>query len=144
MGIRSLLVKSIGSFVLFFGLGAMAQDIPIVQPGAPGAKVKRPWEQQAEGYTVNHAMAQGGGEAERLGSLTDVEIEEHIVEGRASDVIAQVAERTRAGVVVMGTLARAGLPGLIIGNTAERLLSYLDASIIAVKPPGFTSPVKLS
>jgi universal stress protein E len=72
----------------------------------------------------------------------DVEIEQHVVEGSAADVIAEVAERTHAGVVVMGTLARAGLPGLIIGNTAERLLSYLDASIIAVKPPGFTSPVK--
>ena len=33
---RSLLVKSIGSFVLFIGLGAVAQDVPIVQPGAPG------------------------------------------------------------------------------------------------------------
>ncbi len=72
----------------------------------------------------------------------DIEIHHHIERGHAADVIGEVAERTRAGVVVMGTLARAGLPGLIIGNTAERLLGVLDASIIAVKPPGFESPVK--
>lgn len=72
----------------------------------------------------------------------DIEIQHHIERGHAADVIADVAERTRAGVVVMGTLARAGLPGLIIGNTAERLLGALDASIIAVKPPGFESPVQ--
>ena len=45
------------------------------------------------------------------------------------------------GVVVMGTLARSGIRGLLIGNTAERILDDLDASVIAVKPPGFVSPV---
>lgn len=70
-----------------------------------------------------------------------VEVHRHLERGPAADAIARIAEQTRAGVVVMGTLARAGLPGLIIGNTAERLLGVLEASVIAVKPPGFVSPV---
>jgi nucleotide-binding universal stress UspA family protein len=44
----------------------------------------------------------------------------------------------------MGTLARAGLRGLLIGNTAERVLDDLDASVIAVKPPGFVSPLDVT
>lgn len=76
--------------------------------------------------------------------VNDITIHHHIEKGSAADVIGDVAERTRAGVVVMGTLARAGLPGLIIGNTAERLLGGLEASIIAVKPPGFESPVTVA
>ena len=65
----------------------------------------------------------------------------HLVEGRASDVIGRVVDEVEPGVVVMGTLARAGLRGLIIGNTAERILGDLEASVIAVKPPGFVSPI---
>lgn len=65
----------------------------------------------------------------------------HLVHGRPATVIADIVDKVSPGVVVMGTLARAGLPGLIIGNTAERLLGDLQASLIAVKPPGFISPV---
>lgn len=73
--------------------------------------------------------------------VAEVDIQHHVVHGHAANAIAEVAASTRAGVVILGTLARAGLPGLIIGNTAERVLGMLDASIIAVKPPGFVSPV---
>jgi nucleotide-binding universal stress UspA family protein len=71
----------------------------------------------------------------------DVPIVEHLEKGEASDVISSVVERSGAGVVVMGTLARAGLKGVIMGNTAERVLAGIDTSVLAVKPPGFTSPV---
>jgi universal stress protein E len=36
--------------------------------------------------------------------------------------------------VVMGTVARSGIPGLVVGNTAERLLDRLDTSLLVVKP----------
>lgn len=45
--------------------------------------------------------------------------------------------------LVMGTLARGGIVGVMIGNTAERLLPELKCSLLAVKPKGFVSPVKL-
>ena len=68
-------------------------------------------------------------------------IHPHLLPGAPTDAITEIAREARPGVVVMGTLARAGLPGLIIGNTAERLLAELDTSVMAVKPPGFVSPV---
>ncbi|MGH7224172.1 MAG: universal stress protein, partial [Gemmataceae bacterium] len=45
--------------------------------------------------------------------------------------------------LVMGTLARSGLVGVMIGNTAERLLPQLSCSLLAVKPKDFVSPVRL-
>ncbi len=45
--------------------------------------------------------------------------------------------------VVMGTVARGGLAGLLIGNAAERMLRKLPCSVLAVKPDGFVSPVRL-
>ena len=43
----------------------------------------------------------------------------------------------------MGTVARTGIAGLIMGNTAESILDQLEQSVIAIKPQGFVSPVKL-
>ena len=43
----------------------------------------------------------------------------------------------------MGTVARTGIPGLLIGNTAETILQRVDCSVLAVKPDGFVSPVGL-
>ena len=52
-------------------------------------------------------------------------------------------ERHSIELLVMGTVARAGIMGLITGNTAERLLPQIPCSVLAVKPKGFKSPVAL-
>lgn len=80
----------------------------------------------------------------RIGETVDVDgiqVHRHLRHGDAGDVIAEISAEVEPGVVVMGTLARTGLSGLIIGNTAERLLGEVDSSVMAVKPPGFESPV---
>ncbi len=41
----------------------------------------------------------------------------------------------------MGTVCRTGIPGLIIGNTAERVLDSVKCSVLTVKPAGFVSPI---
>jgi hypothetical protein len=41
----------------------------------------------------------------------------------------------------MGTVARTGIAGLVMGNTAERVLQRLRGSVLAVKPAGFRTPV---
>lgn len=41
----------------------------------------------------------------------------------------------------MGTVARSGIPGLVYGNTAEKVLQGINCSIVAVKPDEFVSPV---
>lgn len=39
--------------------------------------------------------------------------------------------------VIMGTLARSGLKGIVIGNTAESVLGALNCPVLRVKPIGF-------
>ncbi|HOO46868.1 MAG TPA: universal stress protein, partial [Deltaproteobacteria bacterium] len=65
----------------------------------------------------------------------------HLPEGPAKKVIALLAARLGADLVVMGTVARSGISGLIIGNSAEAILDQLECSVLAIKPPGFKTPV---
>lgn len=65
----------------------------------------------------------------------------HIVRGIAGQELPKVAKMTKADLIVMGTVARTGLAGVIIGNTAETVLSQLECSVLAIKPKGFVSPV---
>jgi universal stress protein E len=65
----------------------------------------------------------------------------HLRKGSASAVIPALAEELQADLLVMGTLARTGIAGLFIGNTAENILEQVQCSVLAVKPPGFVSPV---
>jgi len=45
--------------------------------------------------------------------------------------------------VVMGTVARTGVPGFIMGNTAETILNHINCSVLAIKPQGFVTPITL-
>lgn len=62
--------------------------------------------------------------------------------GTAATVIPETARELQADLVVMGTVARTGIAGLLIGNTAEAVLEQLQCSVLAIKPSGFVSPVK--
>ncbi len=66
----------------------------------------------------------------------------HLRRGAASTVIPEIAKQLQADLVVMGTVARTGMAGLFVGNTAEDVLEQLQCSVMAVKPHGFVSPVK--
>ncbi len=55
----------------------------------------------------------------------------------------RLLRRERIDLIVMGTLARVGIPGLFIGNTAERTLDHVDCDILAIKPKEFVTPVQL-
>jgi len=67
----------------------------------------------------------------------------HLPRGTAGKAIPRMARELRADVVVMGTIARTGIAGFIIGNTAETILDQLTCSVLAIKPPDFVTPVKL-
>lgn len=51
----------------------------------------------------------------------------------------RLANLNDARVTVGGT----GIPGVIIGNAAEAILSRVKCSVLAVKPPDFETPVSL-
>lgn len=59
----------------------------------------------------------------------------------AETVIQEQCKAFDADVVVMGTVARTGVRGVIIGNTAENMINSLDCPVVAVKPEGFISPL---
>lgn len=73
----------------------------------------------------------------------DVTTTLHVLRGRASQQIAETASRIKADLIVMGTICRVGLAGILVGNTAEHLLSTATCDVLAVKPRGFVTPISL-
>lgn len=65
----------------------------------------------------------------------------HLVKGASDLVLPELAESLQINLIVMGTVARRGLSGLIMGNTAESMMRAVRCSILTVKPEGFVSPV---
>jgi len=64
-----------------------------------------------------------------------------LVRGTPETAIQTQSRTLKADLVVMGTVARTGLSGVIIGNTAENIINTLSCPVLAVKPPGFVSPL---
>jgi nucleotide-binding universal stress UspA family protein len=81
---------------------------------------------------------------ELLGQIGDLGPRTSVVfvKGQPGDVIPRYARRHDIDLVVMGTVARRGLAGLLMGNTAEHLIQRLQCSLFALKPEGFRSPVE--
>ena len=67
----------------------------------------------------------------------------HLLKGDPASLIVNLARKKRIELVVMGTVCRTGLAGFFIGNTAEKVLQEVDCSVLAVKPDGFVTPVRL-
>jgi universal stress protein E len=63
-----------------------------------------------------------------------------LVRGNPAEVITGIAERDEVDLIVMGTVARTGIQGLVMGNTAESILQRIRCSVLAVKPDGFEPP----
>ncbi len=66
-----------------------------------------------------------------------------VIDGPPEIVIPQVIAQHSIDLLVMGTVGRAGIPGMLLGNSAERLLPEVPCSLLALKPEGFESPVTL-
>lgn len=73
--------------------------------------------------------------------LTTPHVHPHVEKGPATQVISGLVKRKKIDLLVMGTMSRGGIAGLLIGNTAETLLQEAECSILALKPTGFTSPI---
>lgn len=70
-------------------------------------------------------------------------VQVHFAEGPADACILSAIEELDIDVLIMATAGRGGIPGMLFGNTAERLLSQLPCSILAIKPDDFVCPVEL-
>jgi nucleotide-binding universal stress UspA family protein len=70
-----------------------------------------------------------------------LDVHRHFVDGIPSRVIVDLAHDLDCEVAVMSTLNRAGVAGLLIGETAENVFRQIECSVLALKPSGFVSPV---
>ena len=73
----------------------------------------------------------------------NIKMRKHLIEGDPAEVIPEFTNKRRIDLLVMGSLARGGLQGLLIGNTAERVLDTVNCSTLTLKPDDFICPVKI-
>ena len=65
----------------------------------------------------------------------------HLKKGKRDAAILNEAKKRRHDLIVMGTTGRVGVAEFLFGTLAERILSQVDCSVLAVKPKGFVSAV---
>ncbi len=58
----------------------------------------------------------------------------HIKEGKPWNVINEYARKLKAQCVVVGSLGRSGIPGKLIGNTAEKVVHRSATDLLVLKP----------
>ena len=69
-------------------------------------------------------------------------IDQRLIKGQPKALIPDYVNNNGIDIVVMGTIGRSGIPGLLIGNTSEAVLQAIDSSVITIKPADFLSPIK--
>ena len=69
------------------------------------------------------------------------QIQVHLSWGTPWQEIQRISRHQAADLIVIGTVGRSGIKGLLLGNTAEKVLDTCDCSILTVKPDGFVSPI---
>jgi universal stress protein E len=65
----------------------------------------------------------------------------HLVKDKATKAISSYSQKLNADLIVMGTVGKNRIPGIIIGNTAEDVLQSTKTSVLAVKPDDFETPI---
>ncbi|MBW2446764.1 MAG: universal stress protein [Deltaproteobacteria bacterium] len=76
-------------------------------------------------------------------ALEDLKHRIHLLKGKPRILIPALVQTEQIDLIVMGTVCRTGIPGFVIGNTAENVLQQVDCSVLTVKPDGFVTPVTL-
>jgi nucleotide-binding universal stress UspA family protein len=61
----------------------------------------------------------------------------HLRQGNPEQLIPSIAQDHRISLVIMGSIGRSGLDGLMVGNTAERILCHSNLSLLTVKPSNY-------
>jgi universal stress protein E len=101
-----------------------------------GERRARPYVQRAE-EDARSLLSEALEEIEASRTVQMV----HMRNGDPEDVVPGLARELGVDLVVLGTAARTGLQGFLIGSKAESILGRLHCSAMTVKPPGFVSPL---
>ncbi len=68
----------------------------------------------------------------------------HVVQGVAAEKLTSMVNLLNVDLLIMGTVARTGIKGVVIGNTAESLLSSVKCSVLTAKPDSLVLPDSVS
>jgi universal stress protein E len=111
------------------------EQLPIGDP--TGFGVLAPDHEKAHQVARDRILVElGGAELSRVPHI-------RIVNGKPETSILDLIEKNSIDLVIMGTIGRTGIRGVLTGNTAERLLPRLPCSLLAVKPDDFQCPVDI-
>jgi universal stress protein E len=93
---------------------------------------------RAEAEQALHAQV------ERSGHASERTVTVHTAEGEGmpDHAVLKFIHDYHIDLLVLGTVARHGLAGALLGNTAERLLPAVSCSLLAVKPADFDCSVQ--
>ena len=102
-----------------------------------GGKARQEYEREKRRTAVEHI--------ERVLASTPMAGDATLHVGLTSptQAVLEGVARLEPGLVVMGTVSRGGIPGLLMGGTAERLVDRIDCALLTVKPEDFVCPVSL-
>ena len=81
------------------------------------------FKQNAEEQLATAAAAIGGG----------IEVETVAIEGYPSHAIVEQGQKHEADLIALGTHGRSGLPHLVLGSTAERVVQTADRPVLTVR-----------
>lgn len=72
----------------------------------------------------------------------------HVFVGTPTEVIPEFVESKGADLVVMGTAARRGISGVIIGNAVKKVIPHVTCPVLVVKPdmltPRYDQPARMA
>ncbi|MBE0497989.1 MAG: universal stress protein [Campylobacterales bacterium] len=93
--------------------------------------------------TVQSAQADHLAQLKELIRASGIQGEQRIyhLRGEAAERLAPFAKEKGVDIMVMGTVARTGIAGFLIGNTAENVFEKLSCSLLTLKPHGYLSPI---
>jgi universal stress protein E len=103
-------------------------------------------EQLMEGVSIRQAIREEAGE--RLATFVNSldsdasEVHTHLSSGTPWQEIDRLAKHLDIDLIAMGTVGLGGIKGLLLGNTAEKVLDTCDCSTLTVKPTDYVSPIE--
>ena len=102
--------------------------------GAKRAKAFRNQQRQLAQEQLEELIAEAHLESSIAGT--------HLPGGNPASAIPALAEELDADLVVLGSSGHKGLAGILIGSTAEAIVTRMARSVAVVKPTGYVSPVR--
>ena len=114
-----------GDLHVVSGYPSLGQTVNELQVAMDYAGIKKDMRESRQKF-LNILIEEVGASVSRI----------HLLEGRARDIIPQMANELGAAVTVLGTAARRGLSQFIIGNTAEAIIGALNGDVVTVRETG--------